>query len=183
MIDIKLKLALVIICASAILVGCATPKPLGISLPAKSFNSIASRYMDRPTWVSLGAVGDNAYLDIRMDDYGTEQAVMYVYESTAPEIIKGIDKYLEWMAIALRDGDVLSKRIDVNAGTGFETTPCMEFHSGNRTNHYLAISVTCSSLASVPTMYFDADGAKELRKLVADFSEGKLLNSNDEKYQ
>lgn len=176
------QLFLAFLVANAV-AGCAsTAKPLNVGLAAKAYNSLANEFYIRPTSVSIGEFGGSTHLDIRMDDYGTSEAIIYVYESTAPNIIAGIDKYLEWEEMARRDGDLLSKQIPMPSGGMMEANPCMRFHSAAVGEYYLAISVTCSDITTVPTMYLDTAGAQQLKDIARRFSDGELVPTNASKY-
>ena len=63
-----------------------------------------------------------------------------------------------------------------------EASPCMRFHAATVGENYLAVSVTCSDVVDVPTMFFDVEGAQRLKVLVQDFSAGTLRTTDEAKY-
>ena len=185
-----------------------------VSIPfqikVKQFNSIASNYLDAPTFVAINDKSKYDQLILKVDlieksKITRETGALYEVlafsekESRFDNAIKAIDKYLKWHDIASADKDIFTKRIDwvkYNSGSHNEFI----FHSGNAENHYLKIKkhnlanslnfdVTKSpnQQSQPPEFVFDKENAILLRKLLVDWRDGKFedrLNLDlDDKYK
>lgn len=165
---------LLLLAIAAILSGCAagmidTSKRISSDLQSTGFNSIASRYMDRPTFVSFAIMKDGSrVLNIMIDSYGTNQPTVPLYEKNKTEYISAIDKYLEWESKARSNKDSFDKEI-LRVSNPNTLIVQFSFHSGNEFNHYLGVGFLSKGLLGeipVPILTFDRKNALELKRLL-----------------
>ncbi|SHO58774.1 hypothetical protein [Vibrio quintilis] len=168
------------------LAGCASvQKTTRISshLTALEFNSVASRYMDRPTFVSREVFdGGEQVLAVKMSTYGVDQ---YGQDNTtirysrhhANEYIQLIDKYLKWESLATKRNDAFTKDVGRASSwsNGMDAELKFVFHSGNAHQHYLAVSF-CTALLCLDdkAQYYDKENAKELKNLLLKLKSNRI---------
>lgn len=163
------------------LVACTTLEQsnrISTRLIGKEFNSIASRYLDRPTFVAIERLSDKAtVLRVKMSMYGTKESNLPFLQGKSAEYVAHIDKFIQWEALAKSRGDALTK--DIGRVPAWSNGPSGElkfvFHSGNAAAHFLAISFcavgTCLDEQAV---YMDAASVQELRRLLLALDDGSL---------
>lgn len=142
-------------------------KRIPITFQALEFNSVASQYLKRPTWVEL----DSDYLFIYIDNIG-KKGKFFTSQEASISHVKLIDKFLKWEAIAVESGDLLDKDIGTSESAGSIKYKYM-FHSGNTKQHYLILE-KCLWGCNGSRFYFDRDGAQGLRALLESYSMGTL---------
>lgn len=143
--------------------------PVDTELQAKMYNSVASQYMNRPTFVDLNIQksGDKV-LDIQVVDYLDNKVHLMVFYRDMHVYLNAIDKYLEWEEKAKVKRHVFDKVIDTYSSPwGIDYS--FNFHSGNKYTHYLSIGMA-SNMAVIRdyagVFVFDRENALILRKLI-----------------
>lgn len=152
-------------------------------LQAMEFNSIASRYMARPTFVSVEKMSDGVtVLLVRMDPYRKdpllpEGSPIRFSKEHVPAYLNAINKYFEWAALAKERKDALTKEI-ASAPTWANMAKGslkFTFHSGNDHAHYLTIAFSASGTTLTDSaLFFDESNAKQLRDLLDEFAAGRI---------
>jgi len=152
------------------------------NLHAKEFNSIASQYLDRPTFTSIEKMSDGeTVLAISMDNYGNSSRPIRFLKSNVSNYVSLIDKYTEWEHLAKARGDAITKEIGraKTWGNGLSGTLKFIFHSGNATNHFLAVSFCAAGTClDDQSLYFDATDAQELKKMLLNLESGEIQVEN-----
>lgn len=147
-------------------------------LVGKEFNSIASRYLDRPTFAAIERMSDKAtVLRVKMSMYGSKESNLPFLQGRSAAYVAHIDKFLEWEALAKSRGDALTK--DIGRVPAWSNGPSGDlkfvFHSGNAATHFLAISFCAAGTClDNQTVYFDAASVQELRRLLLALDDGSL---------
>jgi hypothetical protein len=163
---------------AAILSGCAagmidTSKRISSTLQSTEFNSVASRYMERPTFASVAIMKDGSrVLNIMIDSYGSNQPTVPLYEKNKKEYIEAIDKFLEWESKARSNKDLFEKEI-LRIRNPNTLIIQLSFHSGNEYNHYLGVGSLSKGLLgeiALPILTFDRKNALELKRLLQSLS-------------
>ncbi|MCS0161615.1 hypothetical protein [Vibrio alginolyticus] len=176
----------------AMLAGCATIEKetrIPSTLKASEFNSVASLYMPKPTFVSYESFssGENV-LAVKMTTYGIDQysnseSTIRYSQAYAEKYIDLIDKYLEWNKIALQRKDIVNKEIGREAAWtgGTDAELKFSFYSGNENSHFLAVSF-CTMLICLDdkSHYYDAENAVKLKSLLEKLSVGSISQANVE---
>lgn len=175
-----MKLIFSLIVALA-LVACTTLEQsnrISTRLVGKEFNSVASRYLDRPTFVAVEHLSDKTtVLRVTMSIYGAKESNLSFIQGKSAAYVVHIDKFLEWEALAKSRGDALTKDIGRAPAwaNGLSGDLKFAFHSGNAAAHFLTISFcalgTCLDDQAV---YLDAASARELRRLILALDNGSL---------
>lgn len=197
----KMKLIALGICALD-LFGCTTVQKsyrVSTSLHAQEYNSIASRYMERPTFVSLEDMSDGKkMMMIQMETYSLPS--LYSSLSLSPQAadalrisqlrflkeqvtgyVAAIDKFLKWAALASARKDAFTKEIArvptwANMRKGHLR---FTFHSGNDQEHFLAIAFSAAGITlDEEAQYFDVPNAKELKRLLLAFGSDSLQRTD-----
>lgn len=187
----KLRLALAAMIALA---GCQTATVhnstrVSTDVQVHEFNSVASQFMERPTFAYVSQDEQTLILEIdiygrRVTDYGTfETSAVSFQRDGVPEYLAAIDKFQEWEAVATADGDMFTK--EITKVKGAQSSLKFAFHSGNETNHYLMLS-TCAAGICIDewAMYLPANEVADLKQLLVDFGARTLApdQSIDQKY-
>ena len=196
-----MKLIVPIICALA-LVGCTTVQKsarVSTSLHAQEYNSVASRYMGKPTFVSLEDMSDGkSVMMVQMETYAVPST--YSSLSLSPQAadalrhsqlrflreqvsgyVAAIDKFLEWAALAAGRKDAFTKEISrvptwANMGSG---SLKFSFHSGNDQAHFLVIAFAAAGTTlDEQAQYFDVPNAKELKRLLLAFASDSVQKTD-----
>ena len=170
--------------------GCATVQQdsrISANLQAMEFNSVASRYMTRPTFVSVKTLTDGkTILSVTMQGYGPSMAAneLAFARSHVSEYVAAIDKYLEWAQLAKQRNDQLTKEI-VRVPTWPESGLLkFTFHSGNERDHYLSICFgTSIAFLDAYAQSYDEINARELRRLLVDFQSESLKKTDESIYR
>lgn len=139
------------------------------------YNSVANEYLPVPTFVTLRTTkkGD-ADLSVEYDFYGVgeyqnETAIMNFRRSAAEQHRAFIAKYLEWEAMASRDGDQFQKKIgQVDAVRGKLQ---FEFASAAATKHLLVVKYCTIGICLDDPIVLDREGALGLDAMLQDFIE------------
>ncbi|MEZ5938631.1 MAG: hypothetical protein R3C52_10485 [Hyphomonadaceae bacterium] len=184
-------MAVAIVLAAA--AGCTTiseESRISTPLAASEFNDVASRYMERPTFVSLATMSDGqTVLKVQMDDYGSGydatlgvamDYVMFFDKRFAADYVGLIDKYLEWAQLATERGDQLEREVGRTRTWGQGGTIEMRFklYSGNAQNQYLVIETCAVGTCSDRTMTFTPENARILRDLLKKLGEGRIAKTD-----
>ncbi len=151
---------------------------LSTNLHAKEYNSIASKYMDRPTSSTVEKMSDGAtVLAISIDNYGTTQSSLRFSKKHVTEYLNLINKYLEWEQLAKSREDAFTKEIGRadTWGNGIAGTLSFTFHSGNSSIHFLSVAFCATGTCLDETaLYFDTKNAIELKALLKKFESGSI---------
>jgi hypothetical protein len=172
----------VVVVATLLLGSCAAMQKTVIRSPLKvyEYNSVARKYMDRPTFVTVSGSPGSQQLMVSFERYGIAKSGDYAMFAAqhADTYLAHIAKFLDWAATARANGEAFDKKIGdapILAGLSLE----FAFHSGNPTNHYL--EVTLCSLGSCAmgmnvgrSLYFDEAGASDLLNLIKKLKAGEL---------
>ncbi|WP_413113836.1 hypothetical protein [Thaumasiovibrio sp. DFM-14] len=168
-----------------IMSGCATVQEetrISTDLRASEYNSIAAKYMVRPTFTSLEkfstgetvlAVSMDSY---KTDSYGNSTNTNRYLVDYADEYIALIGKYIEWESLAINRQDAFTK--DIGKATawsnGASASLKFSFHSGNEYKHYLSVSFCTTVCLDEQAHYYTKKDAIELKKLLAQMKTGKI---------
>lgn len=153
---------------------------LRTSLEVYEYNSLARKYMDRPTFVTVSGTPGSQQLKVSFEPYGLAKAGDYAMFAAkhSDTYLAHINKFLDWAARARENGDAFDKKIG-NAPILTGLSLDFSFHSGNPSNHYLAL--TLCSLGSCAmgmndsrSLYFDESGALTLLNLIEKLKAGEL---------
>lgn len=169
------------------------------SLRPREYNSIASRYMERPTFVSIEEMSDgSSVLMVQMDTYSVPSTyrdlnlsaeqrnalrhsqIRFLKDHVA-EYVEAIDKFSEWEELARERGDAFTREIDrvptwANMGSG---NLVFSFHSGNDRNHFLVVAFSAAgTVLEDQALYFDASNIQELKRLLIAFSNDSLQRTD-----
>lgn len=174
--------ATAVVLAALLLSSCAAMQETQIRSPLQvyEYNSIARKYLDRPTYVAVDGSPGSQRLKVSFDRYGVSKSgdyAMFVAQH-ADTYSAHITKFLEWAAAARANGDAFDKKIGdapILVGLSLE----FAFHSGNPKNHYLAITLcslgSCAMGMDVGRpLYFNESGASDLLKLIQKLKAGEL---------
>ena len=157
-------------------------------LHAREFNSIASQYIERPTFLSLQTYSDGrTALVIDMDEYGVgpagfEMAGDYALRLDPAQVdayVALIDKYLEWETLASSRGDMLDKEIGRAPAAGAQSPGEARFaiYSGNVGAHYLSTQF-CGVGTCINDMFFSRGDANELKRVLLALKSGNVGHLN-----
>ena len=174
--------ATAVVVTALLLSSCAAMQQTTIrsSLTVYEYNSVARKYMDRPTFVTVDGSPGSQRLKVFFEPYGVAKSGDYAMFAAqhADAYLAHIAKFLEWAAKARGNRDAFDKKIGdapIHAGLSLE----FAFHSGNPTSHFLV--VTLCSLGSCATgmnvgrsLYFDESGASDLLDLIKKLKAGAL---------
>jgi hypothetical protein len=155
---------------------------LSTGLEAVEFNSIASGYQPRPTFVSLEMMSDGEeVLAIQMDQYGTTQ-YQYGYDvhhqfrmlpTAIPEYLAILDQYDRWRDTAIERGDAITR--EMGRAPAWHGELKFEFHSGNAQRHYLLVSICAvGTCLDDQALGFDAVNVDRLRTTLRRWQAGEL---------
>lgn len=186
------KLFFIVLSAIA-LAACSTMAPavnqrVATDLQALEFNSVASQYMERPTFVSLVRFdGKEPMLSIERDNYSSasysttlnypnvqsDKSYLSISPEAAIELQPMLDKYREWREIAVADGDMIEKDIgQVSSPQGGRIE--LSFFSGNENNHYLVATFCMMACLHDSAFYFDAENVESLDLLLERFAADEI---------
>lgn len=193
---------LVAIVAALALSACTTVEQstrISTSLKAEEFNSIASRYMEKPTFVSTEKMSDGAAtLMVHMETYALPSALqnstlpastletmkhseIRFLKENVPAYVAAIDKYLQWEALAKERKDAFTKDIakvpawSQAKGGGFLV---FSFHSGNDQEHFLVVQVESIGVLLDGAHFYDEANARELKRLLLAFASDSLQHTD-----
>ena len=159
---------------------------IGTELRAAGYNSLASSFFERPTFVTVVRLRDGDVLNVERSDYTSGSSNLSFTKEGAASARQIIDKYEEWREIALRDGDAFTKEIG-RAASLMGSEMRLSFHSGSKEKHYLAATI-CSGAMSIcadeNSLYFDAENVARLDSLLEQFVAGEIeVTDYDGKYR
>ena len=176
-----LKIAALIL----VLFGCTTVEQstrLTTDLKAREYNSIASKYMDRPTFTSIEKMSDgDTVLAISRENYGSTESPLRFSKNHVSSYTSLIDKYFEWENLAKSRGDAITKEIGRAKTWGNTMSGSLKFtfHSGNSTIHYLSISFCAAGTClDEQALYFDSANTSKLKDILGQLASGKLKTEN-----
>lgn len=169
------------------------------SLRAQEFNTVASRYMEKPTFVSTESWSDGkSVLMVHMETY----AVPHVYDNLSLDpsardtlrhtelrfskenvsgYVAAIDKFLEWSALATQRKDAFDKEISLvpTWANMVKASLRFTFHSGNEQEHFLVVAISAvGTTLTDQAQYFDVTNAKELKRLLLAFASDSLQKTD-----
>jgi len=136
------------------------------TLKVREFNSIASNYLERPTFVKIIDKKKTDKMVISVDlirkskanrDSGAYETLVFS-EKRIDKYVAAIDKYLSWEEIAKRDGDIIKKKI-TKVKANSSSFVFFDFFSANQSNHYLML--TRPTFANVLTNANSNNGGNE----------------------
>ncbi|MFC6197809.1 hypothetical protein ACFQDM_06955 [Ponticaulis profundi] len=182
----------VAIASIAVLGGCASGLSANIDMPistgisAMQFNSVASQYMRRPTFVSVQHYpSGEEVMTIERDDYGVRdkygaEATSRIWfdRSGAKVIADATNKYFEWETQASEAGDIFAKDIAKTKSIKGGAVQ-VGFASGSGSQHYLTLEFCAlGACLADSALFFDRAGAEALKEVLTDFAEGKIKAEN-----
>jgi len=156
---------------------------LDASFKIMEFNSAASDYMERPTFLELivrKKKPEQLYIlsdFIKKSDTGI---AMGGYEFTSlsataiDDYIAAIDKYFAWHKIASQDGDIIDKEIAKAMGRKKSLKVKFGFYSANAQSHYLTLQTCAVGTCMEPTMVLDYKNAQALKDTLLTWKAGNL---------
>ena len=184
---INQKPVLIILTLTVLLSGCTTiiqQTRIPTSLNSMEYNSVASNYMERPTFVRIEDMSDGAsVLAVEMEQYsygigGYENSNRWSIrfkKDFVSDYIVLINKYFDWEQTATSRKDAFTKEIGrVQAwSNGPSGKLKFVFHSGNEKTHYMAVSF-CSvgTCLDNEALYFSKNDVSELKNLLSKFESG-----------
>ena len=171
-------------CASAM--SATVDMPVDADVTASQFNSVASQYMERPTFVSVQKYpSGEVVMTIKRDDYGGKDRYgrdaatnVWFDVAGAKVILESIAKYREWNEQAKRERDIFVKEI---AKTQTVKGGAVEagFASGNADRHFLTLSFCAfGTCLSEDALFFTEEEVDDLEALLNDFVGGKVQPEN-----
>lgn len=146
-----------------------------INFQVLEFNSVASNYLPRPTFGDFVVKNDEIKSLYLRADFVTPSEntaftrgmeLHWIKKKHLQSYMQGVEKFLSWEEVALRDGDVFTKEIGKFGKSIFT------FHSGNVENHYLEIS-KCSACGD-SAYYYDRPAAEGLLKLLVSWNNNEI---------
>lgn len=158
------------------------------TVQAYEYNSIASQYLARPTFLRIdNLTNGNNNLLVMMNMYNGQVASFAVERKNVDENIKAIVKFLEWERLARERGDIFTKQIAEVVSwknDGADISNRYEFHSGNEKNHYLEISSCALGICMEKVLFFTPSEAMHLINTLENFKAGKITKTEiDTVYQ
>ncbi len=169
---------------------------LDASFKAMEFNSAASQYMKRPTFLELIVSKKRTsqlwiYSDFikKSDTARAMKGYEFVSQSvtSADDYIAAIDKYVSWHGIASADGDIIDKEISKVMGRKKSLKVKFGFYSANAQSHYLTLQHCAVGTCMEPVMAFDIENAKLLKETIVTWKAGQLQTITkedvDDKYK
>lgn len=168
---------LITVLSAIVLVGCGTSVRIPTSVNMSEYNSVASKYMARPTFAEVQTYGDDVRLVLYADAYGNNVYTLYLAKAYADSYIQLIDKYLRWEEKASSKGHMFEKEIGV-ADLWAGVQKRFSFYSANQHSHYLVINSISLGGQLDDNIYFAKKDAEELRKLLINFKNGTLDTSD-----
>lgn len=185
----KTLLALVLAVALAACTTIEKTTRVSAKLQAMQFNDLASRYMERPTFVSVEKMSDGTeMLIVQMTPYGGAIANgpysfrLGFAKASVPGYVGAIDKYLEWASLAKERKDSFTKEI-ATLPSWPSTSLKFTFHSGNDNQHFLSINLRSAGLVEMDlqnfTQLYDPSNAQQLKGLLLSFQSGQLARTTD----
>ena len=146
---------------------------LSSSLSAKEYNSVTSRYMERPTFSSLDQMSDGqSVITVTMDGYGSQTNIIRFSKDHVAEYLPLLRKFNEWEQLASSRGDSFTKEVGraETWGNALSADLKFTFHSGNARVHYLSVSFCAvGTCLDEEAMYFDKINTLELVSLLENF--------------
>ncbi|EKO3939522.1 hypothetical protein F7U67_002061 [Vibrio metschnikovii] len=182
-------LVLTILLFLIIITGCASIQSetrINSTLQVREFNSISSKYVARPTFVTFYELnnGDKS-LYVESNSYRPNHSNSLNFGVKYVDVyISFIDKYLEWEKIASKRNDSLTKDIGTTKSWADALNLTFSFYSGNSNNHYLVIA-GCGLICveNSPYQYYDKNSAIELRSLLIKLKDNQLNVIDDSFYK
>lgn len=164
--------------------GCATVERetrIATDFSGRLFNSIASRYLERPTFAAIESISTGqTVLAVRVTRYGRDQFgqtanTVRFAQAAVPAYLAMVEKYLEWAATARDRGDVLTKEIGRAPGWNDQVQLRFTLHSGNEFAQLLEVAScglgTCIDDSAV---FFDSASAKKLAEMLRRLAAGEI---------
>jgi hypothetical protein len=165
--------------------------PTKVSL--MTYNSLASTYMERPTFATLYTYKDESYIRVEAKTYGTkytkslgaydEKMIVRISLTQTSDFISAIDKYLKWNDLAIKNKDIIEKPISQTETIQFiwmDAYTKFGFYSGSATSHYLTMT-NCTIVGLTPDMckdsYVDKKNALNLKELILAYQNGDISST------
>ncbi|MBM3853501.1 MAG: hypothetical protein FJ399_10135 [Verrucomicrobia bacterium] len=172
-----------------------TTTRVSTSLRAQEYNSVASRYLEQPTFVEMATLNDGTQLlivDMKLYAVPSFYSGLRASGAAAEALrhsrigfgknqvtgyVAAIDKFLEWATLASERKDAFTKEISsVPTGRGALK---FTFHSGNDRSHFLAVAWSAmGTTIDEKAQYFDISNAKELKRLLLAFASDSIQRTN-----
>lgn len=182
------------IVSTTVLTACTTiasETRISTRVAASEYNDVASRYMERPTFASIQSLSDGQdVLRLEMDSYGSgiNPTTGFAANYTLPfdkrfgaDYLALIDKYVEWERLARERGDLIDREIgSAPTWSSLGGTGSLKFSifSSSANAQMLVVSYCVSVGCSDQAFTFSRVNALELRKLLADFTDGRIGGAN-----
>lgn len=168
--------------AAVVLSGCTTVAQetrVSADIQASEYNSIAARYMARPTLVHVERRSDGVEaLRLSFTTYRNQPAVIGFAKDGAQAHAAMLRKYAEWEAQARSRGDAFTKEIGRAPTRAYGSASAAiryTFHSGNASQHYVALAFCAVGTCLEDTAaYLDAQSAARLAALLDRFAAGQI---------
>jgi hypothetical protein len=173
-------------------VGAAETTRVSTTLQAMEFNEVATRFMAMPTFVSIDQPDKRTTdLLVHMNTYefpkGLEHSGLpdsYKYcelrflKDHVAEYVAAIDKYLQWVGIAIQRKDAFTKEIGrVPTWSRASAKLIFEFHSGSDKEHFLVITMHSIGV-DLGSQVYDPANAQELKRLLIAFAAGTIQQTD-----
>ena len=156
---------------------------ISVSFHGRMFNSVASDYLERPTFVSIEKrSGDEMVLVVRVtklvrDQYGLDYTEIRFLKTKVDDYLALVNKFNEWEALATTRGDTFTKDIDKAEVWGSFGRPDVQFtfHSGNATHHFLVLKFCAMGTCLNDSGFvLSADDAKNFATTLKQFQSGEI---------
>jgi hypothetical protein len=163
-----------------------------------TYNSLASTYMERPTFATLYTYKDESYIRVEAKTYGTEHVkylgtidkkmLLHISSTQTTDFISAIDKYLKWNDLAIKNKDIIEKPISQTETIQFtwiDVYTKFGFYSGSATSHYLTMN-NCMIVSLNPDMcntsFVDKKNALKLKELILAYQNGDISSTAKGEY-
>lgn len=185
----KILITVFLILTSAWAMGFSLENPkkrIVTGLHVYEYNSVARRFMDRPTVVYVQKIGKEQTLFVEYEPYDATQSDNYVSfsEKKVDEYLSHISKYQQWAKQAIEAGDVFEKDIGKSdSSAAFKTK--FTFSSGNATTHYLLMTTCIVFTCAKNSVALNLENSSALVDLLKQLQAGSLVTveSVSEKYK
>lgn len=176
--------ALLSACAGAI--DRASTARVESDLAVMEFNSIASKYMERPTFVQVSQlIGGPQILLVEYDAYGMYSGYEKIYRADQAVLINGyINKYLEWAKEASKHGDLIDKEIGMAKAMGGAPIR-LSIYSASSERHLLSVETCTLGICGEDKYvhYMDEKNAIKLSELLTSMANNTLKTQPSGSYQ
>lgn len=179
-------------CITALLAGCvgaidrANTVRVESELAVMEFNSVASRYMERPTFVQASQlIGGPQILLVEYDAYGRYGGYAKIYRADQAVLINDyIKKYLQWAEEASKHEDLIQKEIGMAKAMAGESIR-FSIYSASAQRHLLSVETCTLGMCGEDDYvhYMDEKNAIKLSELVTSLANSTLKLQPSGSYQ